>query len=228
LRFHWSPPGDPGAGALIDLCSRAEAAGVESVEVNAPELALLAASQTATLRFRVPYHAAVKTTARAAGAGRLAIRMKIEHTDVAQAGRDLDRCRDRFSESEIHVEGDSAEAAWLTILHADCLFRSAGRPDQAYADALPVLHLGKEVGLKASVIARRTRGEAIHAADLPEAPDVLAGSFEEVAAMLLAYRQRGISHFLIRGRAGHDDLTAFGSGVLPLLRELERGSAASA
>jgi alkanesulfonate monooxygenase SsuD/methylene tetrahydromethanopterin reductase-like flavin-dependent oxidoreductase (luciferase family) len=199
------------------------------VELNAPELAVVAASQTAALRFRVPYHAAVRIPWDAASAGRLAIRMKTEPADLARAGRDLTECRGRFGGSAIHVEGDGAEAAWLAILHADCLFRKADRPDQAHADALPVLHLGKEVGLAASVIARRSRDEAIHAlADMAGAPDVLAGSFEEVAAMLLAYRQRGISHFLIRGRLGHDDLTAFGSGLLPLLRELERGGAASA
>jgi hypothetical protein len=263
LRFHWAPAEDfGGVEALIGLCRRAEAAGVESVELNAPELVLAAASKTEALAFRVTHDVAAAIPPDALGARRLIVRIKIDHikdADLAQAGRDLERLRKRFEGSAIHVEaihveaihveaihveaihveaihveaihveGDTAEAAWLAIQHADCLFRCAGPPGQAYADALPVLHMGKAVGLIAPVIARRGRDEAIEAAaGLAGARGVLAGSFEEVAAALLAYWRTGIAHFLGRERQGCDDLTAFATGVMPLVRELERGRAAVA
>jgi hypothetical protein len=70
---------------------------------------------------------------------------------------------------DIFIEGDSAEAAVLAIKHADCLILSPRSPEQMYADALPILHLGKQVG--------------VHA---PFDADVVA-----------AYEQKGLSHFII-------------------------------
>src|SRR5262249_15247819 len=108
-------------------------------------------------------------------------------------------------------------------------FRRADRPDQVYADALPVLHLGKEVGLVATVVARPTREEAREAAaDLAGRRDVLAGSFEEVAESILAFQRKGILQFLIRGLPERDFVTSFGAGVLPIVRQQERGRPAVA
>src|SRR5580658_5274397 len=97
LRFHWAPAEDfGGVEALIGLCRRAEAAGVESVELNAPELVLAAASKTEALAFRVPCEVAAAIPPDALGARRLIVRIKIDHADLAHAGRDLERLRKRF------------------------------------------------------------------------------------------------------------------------------------
>ena len=160
-----------------------------------------------------------------------------------------------FKESEapeMHVEGNSTEAAFLAIKQADCLWRLPDRPNQVYADALPVLHFGKEVGLVSSVIARATRPEAFEAArsllaldsverwDDPSAwitpylrtgavPGCAAktvfmmGSFEEVAQAIYGFKKKVISQFLFRGHPDNEEMTYFGSSVLPLIRALEAG-----
>lgn len=70
---------------------------------------------------------------------------------------------------EIFIEGDSAEAAVLAVKHADCLILSPRSPEQMYADALPVLHLGKQVGVHAP--------------------------FDAEASA--AYERKGLSHFIV-------------------------------
>jgi hypothetical protein len=224
LRFHWSPERFTNdISEFLEDCRRAERAGMESIEANA-EVAWQAAPETG-IALRVLYDA------RLAGppAGRLIVRWPIEQADVAAVGRAMERCREELPGASIDVEGDSADAAWLAIKHADRLFRRADRLDQAYADALPVLHMGTEVGLSAYVIARRTREEAVEAAgDLFGVRCVLAGSFAGIADALDAYRRKGISDILLRGRSGHDDLGAFAEGVLPRVREMEQGRIAVA
>jgi hypothetical protein len=224
LRFHWSPAQPTrDISAFVECCRNAERAGMESIDAD-PAVALEAASET-SVALRVPYDT------RLAGlpAGRLIVRWPIEHADVAAVGLAMARCREELPGAPIDVEGDTADAAWLAIQHADRLFRCADRLDQAYADALPVLHMGTEVGLSAFVIARSTRDEAVEAAgDLFGVRGVLTGSFAGIAEALDAYRRKGISDILLRGRPGHDDLEAFAEGVLPRVRELEQGRAAVA
>lgn len=224
LRFHWSPQEHPNdISAFVECCRRAERAGIESIEAE-PGVAFEAASETG-IALRIPYDT------RLAGrfAGRLIVRWPVEHVDVAAVGLAMARCREELPNASIDVEGDTADAAWLAIQHGDRLFRVADRLDQAYADALPVLHMGTEVGLSAHVIARSTRDEAVEAAgELFGVKGVLVGSFAGIAEALVAYRRKGISDILLRGRAGHDDLGAFAEGVLPRVREIEQGRAAVA
>jgi hypothetical protein len=224
LRFHWSPA-EPirDISTFVECCRQAERAGMESIEADA-EVALEAASET-RIALRVPYDT------RLAGlpAARLVVRWPIEHGDVAELELAMTRCREELPGVSLDVEGDTADAAWLAIKHGDRLLRCADRLDQAYADALPVLHMGTEVGLSAFVIARSTRDEAVEAAgDLFGGRGVLTGSFAGIAEALDAYRRKGISDILLRGRPGHDDLGAFAEGVLPRVRELEQGRAAVA
>lgn len=67
---------------------------------------------------------------------------------------------------EIFLEGDSAEAAVLAIKFADCLWHSPKGLEAVRADAMPVLHIGKEVGLRVSPVARATTEEARSAASM--------------------------------------------------------------
>jgi len=54
------------------------------------------------------------------------------------------------------------------------------------------------------------------------APSIaLVGSFAEIAAAILGYKQLGISQFLFLGWPDLDEMTYFGQGVLPLIRSAE-------
>jgi alkanesulfonate monooxygenase len=142
------------------------------------------------------------------------------------------------------LEGQTAETAFVAIRQGDCLWRQPHRPNQVYADALPVLHFDKEVGLVAFVIARRTREEALEAAftllvqDVPDPTrwitpclwlgidrGVLAGSFEEVARAILEFRSKGISQIMVRDWPGRNEITDFAANLLPLVRAMESGKA---
>jgi len=241
LRFHWSPYSDGNAcdaASFLDLCRSAETLGIESVEVaDAPA----AAAQTASIRFRIGLSGEIKRAAEILGR-RLIVHVKWDETPYFAPLFELSEA------PEIHVEGQSAEAAFFAIKHADCLWRLPSRPNQVYADALPVLHFGKEVGLVSSIVARATRQEALDAAAtlLPAFTDSLddatcwitpylwtgasqgrvtmLGSFEELAEAIYGFKQKGISQFLFRGWADTREMNYFGNGVLPLVRELERES----
>jgi hypothetical protein len=147
------------------------------------------------------------------------------------------------------VEGQSAAAAFLAIQRGDCLWRLPHTAEQIYADALPVLHFGKHVGMTAYVIARETRE---HAHDL--APDLLpgpcaehwhdangwnsphvwssaglgtegtaaiVGSYDEVAAVLHSFKACGITQVMLRELRWGRELGCFTDEVLPRLRALE-------
>jgi hypothetical protein len=173
--------------------------------------------------------------------------------DLLRAGEFIINCRQYFSSRnapKFDVEGESAEAAFLTIKQADCLWRRPHRPAQVYADALPVLHFGKEVGLVSLVLARETREEALAlAAGLLPANSIeepanrssgwitaclwigditglgeqaaLIGSFDEVAGAIYGFKRSGISQFLVRECPGQNEMPAFAMGVLPRIRALE-------
>jgi alkanesulfonate monooxygenase len=277
IRFHWSPCRDEDlhdAGRLLDICQQAESAGIDSIRVpiaNAlPEalaVAVLAGRETAHVRFRIGWDFSevlasltgrdLKNASDALG-DRLNVHMRLgeeeteAHGDLRSAGEFIENCRALFRESAVpqfDVEGETAGAAFLAIKHADCLWRLPDRPKQVYADALPVLHFGKEVGLVASVIARDTREKALDAAAilLPQDADsdaanwitsflwtgvvprferkisALVGSFDEVARAIHEFQNHGISQFLIGEWPGTQQMRCFGAHILPLVREFESG-----
>jgi alkanesulfonate monooxygenase SsuD/methylene tetrahydromethanopterin reductase-like flavin-dependent oxidoreductase (luciferase family) len=161
--------------------------------------------------------------ARAILGTRLLIHLRLDNAESVGWAREF---LDQLQESErpeIHVEGETAQAAFLAIQRADCLWRLPGRPEQIYADALPVLHFGKEVGLVSSIIARATRQEALEAAALQPESTAMIGSFEEVAEAVHGFKRKSISQFLFHGWPSRQELLYFGSGVLPLVRALEGG-----
>src|SRR5262249_24573624 len=187
IRFHWSPfinQDSPDPARFIEFCRCADTTGVESVHVpmvsdlsQALELAVVAGAKTKHIRFRIgwDFNGVLASllgqelkNAWATLRGRLVVHMSfcsdeaVLNGDFEKAGEFLADCRRIFPEfesPEFDVEGETAEAAFLAIKHADCLWRIPNRPNQVYADALPVLHFGKQVGLLTSVIARETRQE---------------------------------------------------------------------
>jgi hypothetical protein len=195
-------------------------------------------------------------------AARMAIYLPFDYVAACAEGADareyyscihefLGECQLPEPRPEIFVEGTSAEAAELAIKFADCLWLLPKRAEQIYSDALPVLHMGKEVGLRALLIARETRDEAravaakISSHDRSEdresaddsclwagtpnlhCPDgvAFAGSFEEVAEALMRYKEKGISQFLFSGSPDQIEMRYFATGVLPIVRRFEAQAA---
>jgi hypothetical protein len=271
FQFHWSPNPDGKPPAhFIRTCLDAEAAGIESVHVPAgipvPEalaLAIEAGARTAAVRFRIEWEfdgdRAPLFGQELKNAGDILGRRLIVHMPLQseEPGEDLRRvcefiahCRGLFSESgapRFDIEGQTANAAFAAIKQADCLWRLPHRPNQVYADALPVLHFDKEIGLIVFVIARQTREDALEAAATllrQEVPDparwmthylwsgmvagshigVLAGSFEEVARAMLGFKNNGVSQVLVREWPGRNEMADFAVNVLPVVRAMESGA----
>jgi alkanesulfonate monooxygenase SsuD/methylene tetrahydromethanopterin reductase-like flavin-dependent oxidoreductase (luciferase family) len=276
LRFHWSACASDEPVAFLPICRDAERLGLESVHIpiatplpDALALAVSAGRETERIRFRVGCDfnrilasltgRELKIATEALGS-RLIIHMAFDVEDSARnasflsAGEFIANCRKLFPNGQapqFDVEGEAPEAAFLAIKHADCLWRWAQSPNQAYADALPVLHFGKNAGLITLVIARQTRAQALESAVgfLPEiniepasnpafevTPDLQAniistggakaaivGSCEGVARTIHGFKKHGILHFLLRDRPGYQDIAGFGERVLPLIRAIESG-----
>ena len=198
-------------------------------------MATAAGKETASIKFMVGLECRAEGTAPAEWAQevvkarvllgtRLLIHLRLDNVEsVAWAGEFLDG----LGESElpeIHVEGETAQAAFLAIQRGNCLWRLPARPEQVYADALPLLHFGKEVGLVSTIVARETRQEAQEAAAALHAElTAMIGSFEEVAEAVYGFKKKSISQFLFRGWPDRQELMYFGSGVLPRVRALEDG-----
>lgn len=265
LRFHWSscPDGDTIDTEFVGLCRGAEAAGIESVHIpigaslpDALALATVAGADTTLLRFRVGWDfgdllASLRGSqlleAWDSLGGRLIVHLRVTEDEFRSAGEFLPNCRALFGQAKapsFDVEGETAEAAFLAIQQGDCLWRLPHRPNQIHADALPILHFGKEVGLVSSVIARETRQLALDAAASLLPDDAIArldeqtiwttrylwrganaaalvGSFEEIAGVIHGFRQGGISQFLLREWPGQQELNCFAARILPLIRGLE-------
>jgi alkanesulfonate monooxygenase SsuD/methylene tetrahydromethanopterin reductase-like flavin-dependent oxidoreductase (luciferase family) len=279
FRFHWSPyPGGPAPSVpeFIALCREAERAGAESIHVpvtaplsDALALATAAGTETTRIRFRIGWsfgdilkslYGRDLLQAAQSLRGRLII-----HTVFLQPQHEFDsarefiaNCRALFPESEapaFDIEGETAEAAFLAIQHGDCLWRLPHRPRQVQADALPVLHFGKEAGLVSFVIARETRDQALEAAatlfaecaagEVDDATHwitpslwsatvpswnrkvaALIGSFEEVAAAIRAFGTIGVSHFLVREWSAQPEIACFAARIVPLVRALETSGGA--
>jgi hypothetical protein len=271
IRFHWSRRRDgnsDGVDEFVRFCHDAEAVGVESVHVpiesslsDALALARAAGKHASSVRFRIGWDfggvlASLSgrelLTTWDALQGRLIVHMSFAKAepaingDTPAASEFIANCRALFGKSQVpqfDVQGETAEAAFLAIKHGDCLWRSPDRPRQVFADALPVLHFGKEVGMFASIIARNSREEALDAAATllqehtmhgsyvwigrtagsPNTTPALVGSFEWVARAIHEFKASGISQFLIREWPGRREMTCFGSRILPLVRALESG-----
>jgi hypothetical protein len=254
--FHWGAPADwtwRKPARFADVCRRAARAGFESVDISqapgiadAIALAAGAAAAIPDLRFRFTYPTPASLGAAlvddglkdacAALSGRLIVHVNMNDDDcsrderVAETTAALELCRRLIADSpgaELDVEGQSAEAAFLAIKHADRLWRLPASPTMVDSDAWPVLHFGTEVGLVTSLVARETKNEALAAASvlLRDASDladdsaswiapcvwggggsapkartaVLIGSFDELAQTIHRYARGGISSLLIRG-----------------------------
>jgi hypothetical protein len=265
--FHWGAPADRAwrePARFTDICRRAAAAGFASVDVpearsvgDAIGLVAAAAAGIGDLRFRLTCPTPVSLgealadlnvkDACAALAERLILHVKMddEESDVGEAIAILESCRRQFADvacPEVNVEGQSAEAAFLAIKHADRLWRWPARPAMVDGDARPVLHFGTQVGLVTSMVARETTSEALAAAAvlLPDADfesegswaaqcvwaddrtTALIGSFDEVVSTLQRYERGGISGFLIRGWGVQEvddrEMAVIGSRIVPLIR----------
>lgn len=277
MRVHWSVQcgGAPCEfERFAEDCNAAQAAGAESIEVpvcstvsTALEWAVAAGSVCGNMRFRVGADFAClldtlrgRDLAAAASAlgGRLIMYLRI--VDSCERGsasfcsaeeflRNLRAACSKSCAPQFDVVGDSAAAAYLAIKQADCLWRTADRSAQAFADALPVFHFGKEVGLHCTVIARETREQAVDAAAriLPERPagapeeqacwmtpalwrriepeedeamvSAMIGSYSEVAEAISGYGKNGISQFLVRTPEESSQLSRLTSRILPLLQD---------
>jgi alkanesulfonate monooxygenase len=65
---------------------------------------------------------------------------------------------------ELYIAGNSEAAERLAITQGSCWMRLAEPPEAVAGHAVKMLRCGKEIGLRCSVIARRTREEALNAA----------------------------------------------------------------
>jgi alkanesulfonate monooxygenase SsuD/methylene tetrahydromethanopterin reductase-like flavin-dependent oxidoreductase (luciferase family) len=265
--FHYSPiPGDesPPLGGFVDLCRAAEAAGYRSIHVpifncasESLRFAIAAGDATTAICLRVGWSfesllASLRGAelARACQAlpGRIAVHMRFTGAEPAHDGNyisageligNLRACCDTAPAPPFDVEGDAAEAAFLAIKHASCLWRLPKRAKQAFADALPVLHFGKPTGLVTRVFARPTAEEAREAAatSFPEplwvtpklctahGAAALVGSYDEIAGDLGEYHRHGITRLLLRDRpAGTNEMARFAGEVMPRVLAGGRGS----
>ncbi|HKO58040.1 MAG TPA: LLM class flavin-dependent oxidoreductase [Thermoanaerobaculia bacterium] len=75
------------------------------------------------------------------------------------------RAHDGRQAPEIYVGGSSPAALAVARKHADCSLMPVDVPARIAAQVAPILAAGKEAGIRASVIARRTRAEALEAAE---------------------------------------------------------------
>jgi len=73
-------------------------------------------------------------------------------------------CSAERTSPEIYVAGNSRPAKRVAMTQGTCWMRFPEAPENLQKEIRPVLEHGKEVGLRCSIIARRTREEAIEAA----------------------------------------------------------------
>ena len=273
LQVHWSSVPcalQPELDDFLRVARLAEQCGLDSVDVplhtsfsQALEWAVIAAAETSRVSFRVGADFACllqnlrgETLLQAASAlpGRLILHILLGgNEEPLNAAREfvtnLQALFPAADAPRFDVEGQSAEAAFLAIQRGDCLWRLPDVSDQIYADALPVLHFGKQVGMTAYVIARENRAQAHDAAlELLPGPGaahgyaphawrgphiwvsdglggrgtaVIVGSYGEVADVLQGFKACGITQLLVRERQWGHEFERFTEEVLPRLRLLE-------
>jgi hypothetical protein len=257
------------AAEFLQLCQEAERLGIDSIHIPVSDslsdaLALAASTGIATKRigFRIGWGVdGVLGSLRGRDLleasrvlpGRLIIHMSFDdHTPperCAAAREFIVNCQVYFGTAEtprFDVEGESAEAAFLGIQYGGCLWRRPHRANQVYADALPVLHLGKESGLVSFVVTRESRQLALEAAaklamkrELDEAGNwitrslwrgrgqngeqltALIGAAEEIVAAIDEFGKAGISHFQIREWPDRQELKHCPAEVGRLIRAFE-------
>jgi hypothetical protein len=273
LQLHWSSAPcalQPELDDFLRLARLAEQCGLNSVHVplnaspsQALEWAGIAAIETSRVSFRVGsdftcilQNLRGETLLQAARA--LPVRPILhilfgENEELLNAAREfVTNLKGLFSAADVprfDVEGQSASAAFLAIQRGDCLWRLPDVPDQVYADALPVLHFGKHVGMTAYVIARESyekahavvldllpgpcaehwqnpkawRGRHIWSSDglAGEGTAAIVGSYDEVANVLQGFKACGITQVLLRELRWGDEFERFTEEVLPRLRLLE-------
>jgi hypothetical protein len=264
IELHWSLSFDnhpPDASGFTEACRAAEAAGFVSIHVpartcgsEALRLAIGAGAQSYTIRFRVGWDFGASLASLRGRElqeawnilrGRLVVHLMFGVKEPDQngiyrsAGEFIGNLRASFRDSEsppFEVEGQTAEAAFLAIKHANCLWRLPHRAGQVYADALPVLHFGKPVGLVCTAIARATPEEAVRQASeicresewitpnlcVGAGEAVLAGSAIEIAHLIDEYHRKGISRLLLRG--GAEEMAHFAREIMPRIRSLHSGT----
>jgi hypothetical protein len=273
LQIHWSSAPcalQPELDDFLSLTRLAEQCGLTSVHVplyaspsQALEWAAIAAIETSRVSFRVGsdftctlQNLRGETLLQAARtmAGRLILHILLGENEkpLNAAGEFVTNLKALFSAADVprfDVEGQSANAAFLAIQRGDCLWRLPDVSEQIYADALPVLHFGKHVGMTAYVIARES-SEKAHAVALDLLPGpcaehwqdpktwrgphiwssegfedqgtaAIVGSYDDVANVLQGFKACGITQVLLRElRWGHE-FECFTEEVLPRLRLLE-------
>ena len=258
IELHWSLSFDNNpqdASGFTEACRAAEAAGFASIHVpvrtcasEALRLAIGAGAQSDAIRFRIGWDFGASLAslrgrelqqAWSILRGRLIVHLMVGVGEAAENGiyrsaaEFIGNLRASFRDSEsppFEVEGQTAEAAFLAIKHANCLWRLPHRAGQVYADALPVLHFGKPVGLVCTAIASAKTGEAVRQASemcresewitpnlcVGRGEAVLAGSAIEIAHLIEEYHRQGISRLLLRG--GAEEMAHFAREVMPRIQ----------
>jgi hypothetical protein len=261
LQFHWSSDscvGSHGTDHFLALCADAEQVGFDSVHVPASddrssglELALLAGRHTTGLKFRVGWEFQ-RVLASLTGhdlsnawqelGPRLIVHLAFPEFDPVDRGPFLAAAEFLANCHNLFAPQHEPQFDILAIKRADCLWRRAQHPRQVRADALPVLHFGKQTGLVFDIVTRPTRDEAFATLNalLPEAdatslpstaagivafdrsrPPVLVGDFCEVAQTLSGFHTAGITHCMLGSLRRWEEVAIFAQHVLPLLRATE-------
>jgi alkanesulfonate monooxygenase SsuD/methylene tetrahydromethanopterin reductase-like flavin-dependent oxidoreductase (luciferase family) len=270
FQFHWSSDSSAGwhdTDHFLALCADAEQLGLDSVHVPAAnnlssafELAILTGRQGSRIKLRIGCgleQVLASLTGRDLSnawqelGSRLIVHLTFPEPDPVDRGAFLAaaeflvNCRNLFPPQQgpqFDIRGESSQAAILAIKHADCLWRRAQHPRQVHADALPVLHFGKQTGLVFDIVARPSRDEAfaslnallpeVDATSLPSTaagivaldqgrPPVLVGAFSEVAQTLSDFHAAGITQCMLGSLRHWEEIAIFAQHVLPLVRENE-------
>ncbi|TYK53093.1 LLM class flavin-dependent oxidoreductase [Actinomadura decatromicini] len=118
----------------------------------------------------------------------------------------------------VHLSGVSADALDLSAKHADVhVFDVTGDLDALIADlGERAAARGRTVacGLRLSVAAREDEDEARAVRGVPE--HAVTGSFEQVAAELRGYAERGVSTFVLDPAPHVEEIYRLGEQLLPL------------
>jgi alkanesulfonate monooxygenase len=160
------------------------------------------------------------------GRSGLAIKVAARHADIfalpastfAATGLTVERVRHasathrranaiRFSYPLRVVIGGSKAEAWAT---AERGIPGGGVPGRSWNDAA------------------RLRGLAVEPGRAAADATLIAGTPEQIALAILDYHAIGISDFVLHGLASTEDLAAFGSQVIPLVRNAARNQGAHA
>ena len=224
IDFHcgrMDPEKPPDYNCWLEHCRAAESAGFRSAELqvvdswrNALALAVEGAANVSNLKFRIscPIDRAIQShppEIPTALDGRLILNFSYPDDDDALDERYRLSCEFLVScgtsrRFEIHIEGESTAAAFLAIKHADCLWRLARPAGPFRADALPIQHFGKQVG-----VIRCLAGSE---------------SAEDFFAEVRRFATNGVTRILLRQASGCTDWGGFFDAALAILTMNSSGS----